>query len=107
MTDPVLSSFTGRNPPNPVLAVTSGSPELEFDPFNLLVLEVFLSVLLVMSGIDLLLRKFVSILFLISVLEAEVAGDKLKQGTGVALTPEFDDLVCPLINFLISQLPPV
>ena len=38
-----------------------------------------------MSGIDLLLRKFVSILFLISVLEAEVAGDKLKQGTGVAL----------------------
>ena len=32
MTDPVLSSFAGRNPPNPVLAVTSGSPELEFDP---------------------------------------------------------------------------
>jgi len=106
MTDPVLSSFVGRNPPNPVLAVTSGSPELEFDPFNLLVLEVFLSVLFVMSGIDLWLRKFVSILLPISVLE-EVEGVKLKQGTVVALTPEFDDLVCPLINFLISQLPSV
>ena len=35
MTDPVLSSFAGRNPPNPVLAVTSGSPELEFDPENI------------------------------------------------------------------------
>ena len=32
MTDPVLSSLAGRKPPNPVLAVTSGSPELEFDP---------------------------------------------------------------------------
>ena len=32
MTDPVLSSFAGRNPPNPVLAVTSGRLELEFDP---------------------------------------------------------------------------
>ena len=32
MTDPVLSSLAGRNPPNPVLAVTSGRPELEFDP---------------------------------------------------------------------------
>ena len=32
MTDPVLSSFAGRNPPNPVLAVTSGSPALELDP---------------------------------------------------------------------------
>lgn len=104
MTDPVLSSFAGRKPPNPVLAVTSGSPELEFDPFNLLVLEVFLSVLFVMSGIDLLLRKFVSMLFLISVLEVE--GVKLKQGTVVALTPESDDLVGPLNNFLISLLPP-
>ena len=100
MTDPVLSSFAGRNPPNPVLAVTSGSPELEFDPetnqfftlsgkprgmlpFNLLVLEVFLSVLFVMSGIDLLLKKLVSMLFLISVLE--VVGGKLKQGTVVVL----------------------
>ena len=35
MTDPVLSSVAGRNPPNPVLAVTSGSPELEFDPENI------------------------------------------------------------------------
>ena len=100
MTDPVLSSFAGRNPPNPVLAVTSGSPELEFDPetiqfftlsgnprgmlpFNLLVLEVFLSVLFVMSGIDLLLKKLVSMLFLISVLVVE--GSKLKQGTVVVL----------------------
>ena len=32
ITDPVLSSFAGRNPPNPVLAVTSGRPELELDP---------------------------------------------------------------------------
>ena len=101
MTDPVLSSFAGRNPPNPVLAVTSGRPELEFDPetsqfctliikptgwrlpFNLLVLEVFLSVLFVMSGIDFLPRKLVSI----SVLEEMVVveGVKLKQGTVVAL----------------------
>ena len=92
----------------------------------MLVLEVFLSVLFVMSGIDLWLRKFVSILLPISVLE-EVEGVKLKQGTVVALkykwsleenlnterslgshlTPEFDDLVCPLINFLISELPSV
>ena len=35
MTDPVLSSLAGRNPPNPVLAVTSGNPELEFDPENI------------------------------------------------------------------------
>ena len=51
-------------------------------------LEVFLSVLFVMSGIDLLLRKFVSRLFLISVLEEEeevVEDVKLKQGTVVAL----------------------
>ena len=52
-------------------------------PFNLLVLEVFLSVLFVMSGIDLLLKKLVSMLFLISVLEVE--GGKLKQGTVVVL----------------------
>ena len=32
ITDPVLSSFAGRNPPNPVLAVTSGRPEFELDP---------------------------------------------------------------------------
>ena len=40
-----------------------------------------------MSGIDLLLRKFVSRLFLISVLEEEedVEDVKLKQGTVVAL----------------------
>ena len=39
-----------------------------------------------MSGIDLLPRKFVSMLFLISVLEeGEVEGLKLKQGTVVAL----------------------
>ena len=39
-----------------------------------------------MSGIDLLLRKFVSRLFLISVLEEEEVEDvKLKQGTVVAL----------------------
>jgi len=85
MTDPVLSSFAGRNPPNPVLAVTSGRLELEFDPFSLFVLDTFLSVLLVMSGIDLLARKFVSKLFLISVLaverEEEGEGLKLKQGT--------------------------
>ena len=42
--------------------------------------------LFVMSGIDLLLRKFVSRLFLISVLEEEEVEDvKLKQGTVVAL----------------------
>jgi len=84
MTDPVLSSFAGRNPPNPVLAVTSGRLELEFDPFSLFVLDTFLSVLLVMSGIDLLARKFVSKLFLISVLadeREEGEGLKLKQGT--------------------------
>ena len=51
----------------------------------MLVLEVFLSVLFVMSGIDLLLRKFVSILFLISVLEEDAVDVKLKQGTVVAL----------------------
>ena len=48
-------------------------------------LEVFLSVLFVMSGIDLLLRKFVSMLFLISVLEEDAVDVKLKQGTVVAL----------------------
>ena len=41
--------------------------------------------LFVMSGIDLLLRKLVSRLFLISVLEEEVEDVKLKQGTVVAL----------------------
>ena len=51
----------------------------------MLVLEVFLSVLFVMSGIDLLLRKFVSMLFLISVLEEDAVDVKLKQGTVVAL----------------------
>ena len=40
--------------------------------------------LFVMSGIDLLLRKLVSRLFLISVLEEE-EDVKLKQGTVVAL----------------------
>ena len=54
-------------------------------PFNLLVLEVFLSVLFVMLGIDLLPRKFVSMLFLISVLEEDAVDVKLKQGTVVAL----------------------
>ena len=44
-------------------------------------LDVFLSVLLVMSGIDLLLRKFVSKLFLISVLEGEERELKVKLVT--------------------------
>ena len=48
-------------------------------------LEVFLSVLFVMLGIDLLPRKFVSMLFLISVLEEDAVDVKLKQGTVVAL----------------------
>lgn len=51
ITDPVLSSFAGRNPPNPVLAVTSGRPELELDPFNLSLEIFFRRVLLVISGI--------------------------------------------------------
>lgn len=51
ITDPVLSSFAGRNPPNPVLAVTSGRPELELDPFNLSLELFFRRVLLVISGI--------------------------------------------------------
>ena len=33
MTDPVLSSLAGRNPPNPV-AVTSGNPAVELEPDN-------------------------------------------------------------------------
>jgi len=51
ITDPVLSSFAGRNPPNPVLAVTSGRPEFELDPFNLSLETFFWRVLFVISGI--------------------------------------------------------
>lgn len=51
ITDPVLSSFAGRNPLNPVLAVTSGRPELELDPFKLSLELFFRRVLLVISGI--------------------------------------------------------
>ena len=32
ITDPVLSSLAGRNPPNPVVAVTSGITVMELDP---------------------------------------------------------------------------
>ena len=56
-------------------------------------LEVFLSVLFVMSGIDLLLRKFVSMLFLISVLEEDAVDVKLKQGTVVALKYNFINIL--------------
>jgi len=74
ITDPVLSSFAGRNPPNPVLAVTSGRPELELDPFNLSLEMVFLRVLLVISGIIF----FIAVSGSMSV-TAEVL--KLKEGT--------------------------
>jgi len=53
ITEPVLSSFAGTNPPNPVLAVMSGNPEL--DPFNFSFNGDFLTKLLVTSGIELIL----------------------------------------------------
>jgi len=59
ITEPVLSSLAGTNPPNPVLAVMSGN--LELDPFNFSFDGDFLTKLLVTSGIELIVlnMKFV------------------------------------------------
>jgi len=66
MTEPVLSSLAGTNPPNPVLAVMSGNLELE--PFNFSLDGDFLTKLLVTSGIELILlnMKFVFKLVVVS-----------------------------------------
>jgi len=58
ITDPVLSSLAGRNPPNPVVAVTSGIIVMELDPLSLSVRRDLLRILLVMSGMVFLLLKF-------------------------------------------------
>jgi hypothetical protein len=53
MTDPIFSSLAGPNPPNPVLAVRSGSRELVLPPFKLSLAGDFLTRLFVTSGIAL------------------------------------------------------
>jgi len=52
ITDPVLSSFAGTNPPNPVLAVRSGNLELELEPLSLSFKGDFFNKLFVTSGIE-------------------------------------------------------
>jgi len=66
ITEPVLSSFAGTNPPNPVLAVMSGNPEL--DPFNFSFNGDFLTKLLVTSGIELILLNM-KLVFKLGVVE--------------------------------------
>lgn len=61
MTEPVLSSFAGMNPPNPVLAVMSGNLELE--PFNLSLDGDFFTKLFVTSGMELRLLNLKLLLF--------------------------------------------
>lgn len=54
ITEPIFSSLAGANPPNPVLAVRSGSLELELLPFKqFFITGDFFARLLVTSGIEL------------------------------------------------------
>jgi len=68
MTEPDLSSLAGRNP-NPVLAVTSGKPEMELEPLNLSLIRDLLRVLFVISGIVFTLFMSFFLLFTFEVIK--------------------------------------